>query len=371
MLKISYFGFDNSKLKLNYEPKTRVFNQKLEIRWLASLEPSKKFINCCILQNELSKQSASGMSFINESLNTSSAQKEASNACRAFDCDSFIVREFAEQKKREEELHQQRSRNVAITGFLNNAHFNSGTHEHSPIAGFEKLTEDFSARKSGASEGTKQSVQVLPYEDTDEEDVRYSFITPHEETVVEREVKLIRQRESSLRRVRGYPAPSKDKPVEIQLSGFEHRSSGISPHERQLKLSSEGAELNSEMEDVALKRLATNRLRMEILRERQREIDLRSQGKIYTISEERIGQPLLLVDVEEQDKDHSKAQLRDHRKQSASALATVHVEQAVDNKVTDKRQMHVLPAFTNQRSLGERLIEKEVQELKRREEELR
>lgn len=339
-----------------------------------------KSVNCCIWQTELCEQATSGKSLVNASPNTNTSQKQTSNAGRAFDCDSFIVREFEEQKKREEELRQQRSQNAAITAISSKTHLNSSIDERWLSAGFTKVCEDSSVKTSDASGETKPLVHVLPYEDQDDDDTRYSFITPHEESVVEREIKLIRQRESSLRRVRGYPAPSGDKPVEIQLSGFEHRSQGVSPHEHQLLLPSTGSELNTEVEDVALKRLATNRLRMEILRERQREVDLRSQGKIYTISEERIGQPLLLVDVEEQNKDHNKTRHHDNKKLSASALSAAHVKQVksalfADSKAADKRQMHaasiVAPAFTNQRSLGERLIEREVRELKRREEELR
>ena len=46
--------------------------------------------------------------------------------------------------------------------------------------------------------------------------------------------------------------------------------------------------------DPSMRRLASNRLRHEMLAERERELDLRRQGKISTISEERIDlQPVM------------------------------------------------------------------------------
>jgi len=312
-----------------------------------------------------------------------------------FDCDRFIVKEFEEQQRREEELRQQRSLLASRTKGANYI----GSHEQLLKVGHEKSVEDLAIRlqevdASSDETNTKPMVRVQPYEDPDE-DSRTSFIRPHKETVIEREVKLIRQRESSLRRVRGYPVlRSRDKPVEVELSGFEHEtvrnnSPGVSPRGQQPFTPStrdtSGLTDGSIEEDISMKRLATNRLRLEILRERQREVDLRSQGKIYTISEERIGQPLILVDLERQRKGQLTEQLAEDKPRSLITLVgaetqprRVKVHFAAGGNGVDERQVHGLqssskgPADQKQwRSVGEKLIEEEVKELRRREEELR
>ena len=265
-------------------------------------------------------------------------EKSSGGATKIFDCDSFIAKEFAEQQKREEEWRR---------------------HQVSSTVVFEK-------NAAGNEVGGKSTARVEPYEVHDDEDEEL-VIRPRQETVIEREVKLMRQREGSLRRVRGYPVLSlKDTPVAIEVSSQDEAAVV-------------GQKTTTDNE-IDMKRLATNRLRLEILRDRQREIDLRSQGKIHTTSAERIGPPAVLLDelkARELTAQHERKP-RTAKSIQPSARSVGEDSSKWSSSVgsgVDQRQVHGVAARSGikvaSRTVGERLIEQEVRELRRREEELR
>ena len=238
-------------------------------------------------------------------------------------------------------------------------------------------------------------------DDDDQGGARLSLYQPRDDTLIEREIRITRQREGSLRRVRGYPAiTGQQAPVEVPLSGFGRQLQaqpappGGSSGSPVTSPRSPGAEQGGgggggpgpANEDVAMRRLATNRLRLEILRERKREVDLRSQGKIYTISEEHIERPPLLAELvaatSPRRTPSPRAAAADHGAQESAAVAAAGVvnsdgrhRSARQQQQQQQQQQHGRPLphddTGRRRLVGEKLIEQEVRELRRREQELR
>ena len=300
---------------------------------------------------------------------------------RTFDGESSLVHEMDAQRQREEELRQQRD-------------VNGHADRRAPAGHVINQTR-------GASGTNRRTTRVQPFRDSatsndDDDDesgsnARLSFITPRNETLIEREIRITRQREGSLRRVRGYPAVSQPTSVEVPVSGFGRRSPTSTSPRQDDKSSGEGRGIGTANDDVAMKRLATNRLRQEILRERKREVDLRNQGKIYTISEEHIERPLLLTEIvaasstsppsrtsprgAREDDSHQKETHNDGRHHSAASIAHRYQQQHQHHQSPAQSQQPVRPQQQNapakRRLIGEKLIEQEVRELRRREQELR
>jgi len=238
---------------------------------------------------------------------------------------------------------------------------------------------------------------VRPFRDPDDGDdddeggakARLSYITPRNDTLIEREIRITRQREGSLRRVRGYPAVNQQTAVEVPLSGFGRRLQATSPPSSALT-SPRAPHQDDEPaidDNVAMKRMATNRLRLEILRERKREVDLRSQGKIYTISEEHIERPPLLAELVAASANTSPRDVNSARSNDSDAKNDADGHQQATSPGARRRQQQQQqqqqqqhPKYARQpqheemgrrRMIGEKLIEQEVRELRRREQELR
>ena len=109
-----------------------------------------------------------------------------------------------------------------------------------------------------------------------------------EETPIEREIRLARERENELRRAKGLPElplpKSSPKEPELPSPTSSHVFSRHNP-----------------TAPNTMRRFASNRLQHEIIAQKQRELDLRKEGKIITTSEEHI-EPLKYVSVIGHDK---------------------------------------------------------------------
>ena len=141
----------------------------------------------------------------------------------------------------------------------------------------------------------------LPFEsDCDKEDHDYTRTTKFEplaERSLDREIRAAREREKELRRARGLTTATEDesrRSVEIQIQTAKPRKST-----RANETNTSEVTRGQEREHHALtQHYAENRLRTELQRDRQRELDLRRSGLIQSISGERTGQHQLeFIDV--------------------------------------------------------------------------
>ena len=120
------------------------------------------------------------------------------------------------------------------------------------------------------SERSKVSTQPWLHEVEEEAGVRYA---PASETPIEREIRLSREREQELRQQKRLPEPTtenKSKEIMLEVKGEPRRPSW-----------------RSEQSDHAtMKRLAESRLHQELQQEKQRELALQREGKISSTSEQ-------------------------------------------------------------------------------------
>ena len=114
--------------------------------------------------------------------------------------------------------------------------------------------------------------------DDEEEQVPFAlrFLTKNE-TPVEREIRIAREREEELRRERGLPV--NDASPDIPPAGADVVDSKPTNYHRSM---------SAPADKQAMKKLSSSRLMLEMGRERRREIDLHSEGKIKTTSEDHL-----------------------------------------------------------------------------------
>lgn len=153
-----------------------------------------------------------------------------------------------------------------------------------------------------------------------------TLFAPTNETLMEREFRASREREEALRLLRGLPHNAQDEErrrsqaveIEVEVKVKTDRplrrsrsdatdgllmsaSGGQSTGDRRQwqQQTSMSASVTDEEKDDNLfsKRFAESRLKAELQRQRQRELDLRRSGLINTISDERAGDPMKYVEV--------------------------------------------------------------------------
>ena len=137
----------------------------------------------------------------------------------------------------------------------------------------------------------KTKVQPYTGDDSDEEET-FRFI-PQNETPVEREIRLSRERDEQLRREKGLPAVNYDSQDSGSDVMYEIPTTELSRpptyHNYRRGQSAEGQNV--------MKQFASSRLMSEIEKDKQRELDLKSSGNIHTLSEERTTMGARYVDI--------------------------------------------------------------------------
>ena len=124
----------------------------------------------------------------------------------------------------------------------------------------------------------------------DDDCTRMTVFEPQSERSLEREVREAREREQALRHARGLTTASHDdarQSATVQREVVQPLQSVNDPVLARRPLDYQ----------TFTKRYAENRLKAELQRDRQRELDLRGSGIIYSISEERAGDRLKFVEV--------------------------------------------------------------------------
>lgn len=133
--------------------------------------------------------------------------------------------------------------------------------------------------------------RVQPYTTADDEEEEHErqqrfIFQPHNETPVEREIRMAREREEALRRERGLPTLSPDGGA---TNNSRVSATADTTRPRQSPTTTAAMAGRVEEDKHTMKRFAHNRLQYEMQKENQRELALRNEGKISTTSEDRSG----------------------------------------------------------------------------------
>ncbi|XP_071119810.1 microtubule-associated protein futsch-like isoform X2 [Haliotis cracherodii] len=329
---------------------------------------------------------------------TKSVSYEKAISSYSHDGESLIARELREAREREDELQQQRSRlhqqsDVATptkqqqsqptpatktTPKVSNSSpaARQGTWQKDVSPFLQKSKRSGSVDSLASSHSTGKSPSDLGTQNQEEDE--FPAYKPKSETPIEREIRLVRERENELRRSKGLP--------DLPDPKAEHRS-GPPP-----SLSSPSTEhspryFRSPLENKnTMKRYSSNRLQQEIIKQNQREMDLRSEGKIITTSEEHI-QPLKYVAVTGQETTNANVKKNFVTRKSSGGYTSTKSDE-VDGAVSDSqakttpkaellKSRKVMSAggagfsYKESRNTAESKIERELREMREREDELR
>ncbi|XP_061174975.1 uncharacterized protein LOC133184124 isoform X2 [Saccostrea echinata] len=200
--------------------------------------------------------------------------------------ESLIAKELREAKEREEEIRRMRERmqggnkpNPAPETTIKQPPKTptqetvKKTWQQSPSVQSPKISSHTPSR----------SVRVQPIADSAEEDETDSKPVERKETPIEREIRIARERENELRRQKGLPLLS-----EVVKPAGDDVSEKSSVNEEPVSYNYRN-KVNTAEGTKSMRNFATSRLQNEILKQKEREHKLRDEGKIISTSEEHIG----------------------------------------------------------------------------------
>ncbi|CAL1541341.1 unnamed protein product [Lymnaea stagnalis] len=222
-------------------------------------------------------------------------------------------------------------------------------------------------RTPSESTPASRNVRVQPMvDDNDDEKPDYFKKT---ETPIEREMRLARERENELRRQKGLPELTPDSDYYSSYgTGSEASTSTTVVRPRSIGQPSD-----------TMKKFASSRLQQEIMQQKEREVALRKEGKIISTSEEHI-EPLKYMEVAGVDKVDGKEKRNFVTKRSSAAYSEPEVissQQDVTspagqpNKRASVSGVGQLFSYKEFKQTAESKIERELREMREREEELR
>lgn len=340
----------------------------------------------------------------NQNKNISYEEAIANNSSEG---ESRIARELREQREREEELKKHRSvvHKSDLTDEVDGASYSdsfsqraAATPQNSqrssqiePSVGQSLWQRDVSPfvsqpRKESAdstsshstgrppsdSTPSRRDVRVHPIADGDSDDERAKpNYFEKQETPIEREMRLARERENELRRQKGLPEIDieDEKPLEFYGGNHEPISGNSLSRPRSNAQPSE-----------SMKKFASSRLQHELKQQKEREHELRSQGKIISSSEEHI-EPNKYMEVAGVDKvDGTEKRNFITKKTSVSQYegdaSSGHPEQSTPGGQIYRKTSAVASggnmfSYKEFKQTAESKIERELREMREREEELR
>jgi len=236
-----------------------------------------------------------------------------------------IVRELREQQQRELELRgrwkemgfvvPEEDSNHSETPFTLPQPIPENIQDASKQPG--KLTSAFNRHGThdllNVTRGKSAAVQSNADNYAEDDDTRSSVIsqdngvdrqrfvyTPEDETPIEREIRLAKDREQALRLERGLPSGSSNVDELDNRRRYEvdvDLPTDNSNQQQQQLLAGHVIRQTEPGDKVTMKKLANGRLQMELNKEKQRELDLKNRGMIHTTSEDRIGKTVKYVDI--------------------------------------------------------------------------
>lgn len=226
-----------------------------------------------------------------EQTNGAELNYEEAIASNQHEGESLIARELRETREREEELRQQRERFSKTDISKEPEQVKAPVQEtpqktvQSPPIQSVQSSRNFSTPPQSSSH-VARNVKVAPISDSYEvEEEERPQPVKKAETPIEREIRLARERENELRQLKGLPLLEAPKePVQEPVTPKSSEQESHVYHKRPNPQSN------------SMKQYASSKLQKELLKQKERENAYRQEGRIITTSEDHID-PVKYTDI--------------------------------------------------------------------------